>query len=73
MAKIKYIIDYKGYGNFFELTQTRTGEHTQITREEAKDYVYDNKYRAENNIVEDTFFSVRADVNLRSVPQMEVV
>ena len=73
MAKIKYIIDYKGYGNFFELTQTRTGEHTQITREEAKDYLYDNKYRAENNIVEDTFFSVRADVNLRSVPQMEVV
>jgi len=73
MAKIKYIIDYKGYGNFFELTQTRTGEHTQITREEAKDYVYDNKYRAENNIVEDTFFSVRADVNLCSVPQMEVV
>lgn len=73
MAKIKYIIDYKGYGNFFELTQTRTGEHTQITREEAKDYVYDNKYRAENNIVEDTFFSVRAEVNLRCVPQMEVV
>ena len=70
--KIKYIIDYKGYGNIFDLTNTRTGEHTEISREEAKDYVYDNKYRAENNLVEDTFFSVRADVTLRSVTQFEV-
>lgn len=73
MAKIKYIIDYKGYGNIFDLTNTRSGEHTEISREEAKDYVHDNKYRAENNIVEDTFFSVRADVQLRCVPQVEVI
>ena len=44
MAKIKYIIDHKGYGDIFDLTNTRTGEHTEITREQAKEYVpYNSK------------------------------
>ena len=69
MAKIKYIIDYKGYGNFFELTQTRTGEHTQITRDQAEDYVSTSP---DFGNISDTYISVKADVALRSVPQQEI-
>ncbi len=60
--KIKYIIDYKGYGNIFDLTNTRTGEHTEITREQAKDYRRD--YYA--------YLTFRADVAVCSVSQIEV-
>lgn len=66
---IKYIIDYKGYGMWFDLINTRSGELTNLLREEAMDYVTDNQFRTDNNIQVDTFFSVKADVALRSVPQ----
>ena len=59
--KIKYIIDYKGYGNLYQLTNTRTGECLDITREQAQDYKLST-----------TFFSVRAEVSLNSVEQVEV-
>lgn len=62
---INYIIDYKGYGNVFDLTNTRTGEYNEITRDIAMDYYV--------NLQHKTFFSVRADVSLRAVDQMEVV
>ena len=70
--KIKYIIDYKGYGDIFDLTITRTGEHTELTREQAKEYVttgdiYDIVSPGE------TYFTFRADVALRSVPQVEII
>ena len=54
--KIKYIIDYKGYGNLYQLTNTRNGECLDITKEQAQDYKLST-----------TFFSVRADVSLNSV------
>lgn len=63
--KIKYIIDHKGYGNIFDLTNTRTGEHTEITREQAKEYVLSAH-------VGHTYFTFRADVQIRSVSQVEV-
>ena len=55
--RIKYIIDYKGYGNFYQLTNTRNGECLDITKEEAKDYFDEST----------TYLSVRADVSLNSV------
>jgi len=58
---INYIIDYKGYGNIFDLTNTRTGEHNEITRDIAMDYNV--------NLQHKTFFSIRADVQLRAVEQ----
>tara|TARA_R110000772_G_scaffold87175_4_gene182025 strand:- start:334 stop:561 length:228 start_codon:yes stop_codon:yes gene_type:complete len=66
---IKFIIDYKGYGMWFDLINTRSGELTNLLREEAMDYVTDNQFRTDNNIQVDTFFSAKADVALRSVPQ----
>jgi len=60
--KIKYIIDYKGYGNLYQLTNTRTGECLDITKEEAKDYFDEST----------TFFSIKAEVSLNSLPQEEV-
>jgi hypothetical protein len=63
MAKIKYIIDHKGYGNIFDLTNTRTGEHTEITRDQAKEYVTTG----------DTYFTFRAEVQVMAVSQMEVI
>tara|TARA_R110000772_G_scaffold33587_3_gene81670 strand:+ start:142 stop:378 length:237 start_codon:yes stop_codon:yes gene_type:complete len=59
--QIKYIIDYKGYGDIYQLTNTRNGECLDITKEEAKDFDEST-----------TFFSVRADVSLNSVEQFEV-
>ena len=59
--QIKYIIDYKGYGNIYQLTNTRNGECLDITKEEAKDFDEST-----------TFFSVRADVSINSVEQFEV-
>lgn len=59
--KIKYIIDYKGYGNIYQLTNTRTGECLDITREQAQDYKLSS-----------TFFSVKAEVSLNALPQEEV-
>tara|TARA_R110001599_G_scaffold22574_1_gene83263 strand:- start:1238 stop:1483 length:246 start_codon:yes stop_codon:yes gene_type:complete len=60
--KIKYIIDYKGYGNFYQLTNTRNGECLDITKEEAKGYFDEST----------TYLSVRAEVSLKSVDQVEV-
>ena len=59
--KIKYIIDYKGYGNIYQLTNTRTGQCLDITREQAQDYKLST-----------TFMSIRAEVGLNSLPQVEV-
>jgi hypothetical protein len=59
--RIKYIIDYKGYGNIYQLINTRNGECLDITKEEAKDFDEST-----------TFFSVRADVSINSVDQVEV-
>jgi len=55
--KIKYIIDYKGYGNLYQLTNTRNGECLDITKEEAKDYFDEST----------TYFSAKAEVSVRSV------
>ena len=59
--KIKYIIDYKGYGDIYQLTNTRNGECLDITKEEAKDFDEST-----------TYLSVRADVSINSVEQFEV-
>tara|TARA_R110000823_G_scaffold19422_22_gene60084 strand:- start:1936 stop:2172 length:237 start_codon:yes stop_codon:yes gene_type:complete len=59
--KIKYIIDYKGYGDIYQLTNTRNGECLDITKEEAQDFKLST-----------TYFSVRADVSINSVEQFEV-
>ena len=55
--KIKYIIDYKGYGNIYQMTNTRNGECLDITKEEAKDYFDEST----------TYFSAKAEVSVRSV------
>ena len=62
---INYIIDYKGYGNIFDLTNTRTGEYNEITRDIAMDYIV--------NLNHKTFFSVRAEVALKSLKQVEII
>jgi hypothetical protein len=62
--RIKYIIDYKGYGNIYQLTNTRNGECLDITKEEAQDFDQSNESM--------TYLSVRADVSLNSVEQFEV-
>ena len=59
--KITHIIDYKGYGAYYQLTNVRTGECIDITKSQAQDYKLST-----------TFFSVRADVSLNSVEQFEV-
>ena len=59
--RIKYIIDYKGYGNIYQLINTWNGQCLDITKEYAQNF-------DENS----TFFSVRADVSLNSVDQVEV-
>ena len=59
--KIKYIIDYKGYGNIYQLTNTRTGECLDITKEQTQNYKLST-----------TFFSIKAEVSLTSLPQVEV-
>ena len=61
--RIKYIIDYKGYGDIYQLTNTRNGECLDITKEEAKDYFDEST----------TFFSVKAEVSLNSEDQEEVL
>jgi hypothetical protein len=67
--KIKYIIDYKGYGNIFDLTNTRTGEHTEITLEQAQDYLP----IAMGDNADFAFFSIRAEVSLKSLKQVEII
>ena len=67
--KIKYIIDHRGYGDIFDLTNTRTGEHNEITREQAQDYLP----IAMGDNADFVYFSFRADVALRSVPQVEII
>ena len=66
--QIKYIIDYKGYGNFFILTNTRTGECIDITREQAEDYLP----IAMGDNARFVYFSIKADVALRAEPQQEI-
>ena len=61
--RIKYIIDYKGYGNIYQLINTRNGECLDITKEEVKDYFDEST----------TFFSIRAEVSLNSEDQVEVL
>ena len=68
--KIKYIIDYRGYGNVFDLTNTRTGEHNEITREQAEYYVSTS---SDSGNISDTYFSVRAEVALKSLKQVEII
>ena len=77
---INYIIDYKGYGNIFDLTNTRTGEHNEITREQAEYYVntspglkYDTLTECWYGNISDTYFSVRAEVALKSLKQVEII
>ena len=65
--KIKYIIDHRGYGDIFDLTNTRTGEHTEITREQAKEYV------SMSARLGGTYFTFRADVQVKAVSQVEVI
>lgn len=64
--KIKYIIDYKGYGDIFDLTNTRTGENNEITREQAADYLPVSM----GDNADTVYFSVRAEVSLRSESQV---
>ena len=59
---IRYIIDYKGYGDIFDLTVTRNGEHNEITRVQAEQHSNESL----------TYFTFRADVAIRSVPQEAV-
>ena len=59
---IRYIIDYKGYGDIFDLTVIRNGEHNEITRVQAEQHLNESF----------TYFTFRADVAIRSVPQEEV-
>jgi len=59
--KIKYIIDYKGYGDIYQLINTWNGECLDITKEEAQNFDESS-----------TFFSVRADVSINSEDQVEV-
>ena len=60
--KIRYIIDYKGFGSFYQLTNTRNGECLDISKEQAKGYLD----------ASDVFFSGKAEVALKSLPQREV-
>ena len=69
MAKIKYIIDYRGYGNVFDLTNTRTGEHNEITREQAEDYL--PMSMGDNS--DFVYLSIRAEVALKSLKQVEII
>lgn len=72
MAKIKYIIDHKGYGDIFDLTNTRTGEHTEITREQAQEYLPtvlgDNTGRYDF-----VYFTFRAEAQVKAVSQFEII
>jgi hypothetical protein len=61
--QIQYIIDHKGYGDTFTVTATSTG----AVREVGKQTV--NAYLGSFNC----FLSARADVQMRSVPQHEVI
>jgi hypothetical protein len=60
--KIKYIIDYKGFGSFYQQTNTRNGECLDITKEQAKGYLG----------ASDVWFSGKAEVSVKSVDQVEV-
>ena len=66
--KIKYIIDYKGYGKTYDLTVVRNGEHSEITREQAQDYLP----VAMGDNADSVYLSFKADVSLRSVDQVLV-
>lgn len=60
--KIKYIIDYKGYGPYYTLTTTHNGECIDINKRQAKEYLD----------CSNVFISGKAEVCLKSVPQEEV-
>jgi len=61
--KIKYIIDYKGYGEIFQYTNIMNGECYDIDRKEAEDL----------NGSDDVWSSGRADVSLGTVSQKGTV
>ncbi len=61
--KIKYIVD-NPYGDKFTLTDARDGVHHEIRETYVKDLM--------DNHSDECFFSARASVNLRSVPQHEI-
>lgn len=60
--KIKYIIDYKGFGSTFTLTTTHNGECIDISKDQAKEYLD----------CSNVFISIKAEVNLKSVYQKEI-
>ena len=62
MAKIKYIIDYKGFGPYYTLTTTHNGECIDINKEQAKEYLD----------CSNVFVSGKAEVSLKSVDQVEI-
>ena len=62
MAKIKYIIDYRGWGPYYTLTTTHNGECIDINKKQAKEYLD----------CSNVFISGKAEVSLKSVPQEEV-
>ena len=62
MAKIKYIIDYRGWGPYYTLTTTHNGECIDINKKQAKEYLD----------CSNVFVSGKAEVSLKSVPQEEV-
>ena len=61
--KIKYIIDYRGWGPFYTLTTTHNGECIDINKKQAKEYLD----------CSNVFVSGKAEVSLKSVDQVEVV
>ena len=62
MAKIKYIIDHKGFGPYYTLTTTHNGECIDINKEQAKEYLD----------CSNVFVSGKAEVSLKSVDQVEI-
>ena len=62
MAKIKYIIDYKGFGPYYTLTTTHNGECIDINKKQAKEYLD----------CSNVFVSGKAEVSLKSVDQVEI-
>ena len=62
MAKIKYIIDYKGFGPYYTLTTTHNGECIDINKKQAKEYLD----------CSNVFVSGKEEVSLKSVDQVEI-
>lgn len=63
MTKIQYIIDHPGYGDKFSVTTTHNGVEHKCGKKQVMLYV----------ACYDCFVSARADVQMRAVPQDEVI